>query len=107
MALRRKAKVIAFPRRARHSRHSRWHSAVARLERRMAALERRLGGNRREAELGTRMRSAIIVSLIVHVLVIAGVGVKIPPRPERDDLAPRLEIVLVNAQSKAAPSKAD
>jgi protein TonB len=53
------------------------------------------------------MRTAVIVSLVLHVLIIAGVGVQLPQRPQRDDLSPRLEIVLVNAQSKAAPAKAD
>ena len=106
MALMRSPKVVAFRRRAKHSRHSRWHNAVARLDARMDALERRLAGGAQRPSLGSRMRTAIIVSLLVHVLLIAGVGVKIPTI-KRDDLSPRLEIVLVNAQSKAAPKKAD
>ena len=106
MALMRSSKVVAFRRRAKHTRHSRWHAAVARLDARMDAFERRLGGSHR-LSLGTRMRTAIIASLIAHVLLIAGVGVKLPKPPERDDLSPRLEIVLVNAQSKAAAQKAD
>lgn len=107
MALMRSPKVVAFRRRAKHSRHSRWHAAVARLDARMDALERRLGGGARRPSLGSRMRTAIIASLIVHVLLIAGIGVKLPDRSKRDDLSPRLEIVLVNAQSKAEPKKAD
>jgi protein TonB len=107
MALKRSPKVVAFPRRARHSRHSRWHTAVARLDARMDALERRLSGGGRRITIGSRMRTAIIASLVVHVLIIAGVGVALPPRPLRDDLSPKLEIVLVNAQSKVAPKKAD
>src|SRR3954467_14333528 len=99
MGLKRRPKVIAFPRRARHSRHSRWHAAVARLESRMDALERRLSGGRRQIPLGTRMRTAIIASLVLHVLAIYGIGVKLPDRSKRDELAPKLEIVLVNAQS--------
>src|SRR4051812_43567647 len=73
MGLKRRPKVIAFPRRARHSRHSRWHAAVARLESRMDALERRLSGGRRQIPLGTRMRTAIIASLVLHVLAIYGI----------------------------------
>ena len=106
MALMRSPKVVAFRRRAKHTRHSRWHAAVARLDARMDALERRLAGSHR-ASLGTRMRTAIIFSLLAHVFLIAGVGVKLPDLAKRDDLTPRLEIVLVNAQSKAAPQKAD
>jgi periplasmic protein TonB len=106
MALMRSPKVVAFRRRAKHTRHSRWHAAVARLDARMDALERRLAGSQ-HASLGTRMRTAIIVSLLAHVLLIAGIGVKLPDLAKRDDLTPRLEIVLVNAQSKAAPRKAD
>ena len=106
MALMRSPKVVAFRRRAKHTRHSRWHAAVARLDARIDALERRLAGSHRPS-LGTRMRTAIILSLLAHVLLIAGIGVKLPDLAKRDDLTPRLEIVLVNAQSKAAPQKAD
>jgi periplasmic protein TonB len=102
-----KPKVVSFPRRAKHSRHSRWHTAVARLEARMDRLERRLNRRTRRASLGTRMRFAIIGSLVFHVLLIIGVGVQVPPRPFNDLLSPKLEIVLVNAQSQKSPKKAD
>jgi protein TonB len=109
MTAKRSRKVLAFPRRGRHSRHSRWHAAVARLDARMDALERRLSGRPRTAalSLGSRMRAAIIASLLVHVLLLYGVGVKLPDRAKLDDVSPKLEIVLVNAKSKAAPAKAD
>jgi protein TonB len=109
MTAKRSRNVLAFPRRARHSRHSRWHAAVARLDARIDALERRLGGRPRSSALsiGSRMRSALIASLLVHILLLYGVGVKLPDRSRLDDISPKLEIVLVNAKSKAAPAKAD
>jgi protein TonB len=107
MALKPQPKVVALPRRTKHTRHSRWHTAVARLEARIDRLERRLNRRTRRASLGTRMRFAVIGSLVFHVLLIAGVGVQLPPRPLNDLLSPKLEIVLVNAQSKSAPKKAD
>jgi protein TonB len=107
MALKRSPKVVAFPRRARHSRHSRWHSAVSRLEARIDAVERRLAQGTQRTTLGARMRTAIIASLIVHAVLIAGVGLKLPDRVRLDDLSPKLEITLVNAQSKAPPKKPD
>ena len=107
MALKRKPEVVALPRRAKHSRHSRWQGAVAGLEARIDRLERRLNRRTRRASLPTRMRFAVIGSLVFHVLLIAGVGVALPPRPLNDLLSPKLEIVLVNAQSKDAPKKAD
>ena len=109
MALKRSRKVIPFLRRAKHARHSRWHAAVARLDARVDALERRLGGRAHPSAptIGSRMRSALVVSLLAHLTIIYGIGVKLPDRAKRDDLSPKLEIVLVNAKSKSDPAKAD
>src|SRR5919201_869764 len=109
MPAKRSPKVVAFPRRAKHARHRRWHAAFAALEARVARLEARLSGPGyfEPAVVRTRMRNAVIVSLLVHVFIIYGVTVKVPDRSFLDKLAPKLEVVLVNARSKAPPRKAD
>jgi protein TonB len=109
MSSKRSPKVIAFPRRARHRRHSRWHAAVAALDARVDDLERRLGGRPRTtpANLGSRMRTAVLASVLAHAFILYAVTVQVPDRSKRDEKMPQLEIVLVNAKSNAAPAKAD
>jgi protein TonB len=53
------------------------------------------------------MRSALIVSLLFHVFLVYGVVFKAPGRSTLEDPTSQLEVVLVNARSKAAPQKAD
>jgi protein TonB len=109
MSSKRSHKVLAFPRRARHRRHSRWHAAVAALEARVDDLERRLGGRPRttSTSTGSRVRTAALASVLVHAFILYAVTVQVPDRSLRDAKAPQLEIVLVNAKSRAAPAKAD
>ena len=82
---------------------------MAALDARVARIERRLGGPGYFEPLAvrTRMRTAFIVSLLVHVFIIYGVTVKMPDRAFLDSLAPKLDVVLVNAKSKTAPRKAE
>ncbi|MGZ8263939.1 MAG: energy transducer TonB [Burkholderiales bacterium] len=110
MALKRASKVIALPRRARHQRHARWQAPLARLEARLTDLELRLAGVERGTFLHTlqvRMRGALALSVLLHLVIILGIGVKMPPKPDPVEDKKSLEVVLVNAKSKSAPVKAD
>jgi protein TonB len=103
-------KVVAAPRRARHARHASWSSAVARLEARVLELERRFGAlDRRYAALAikTRLQLALLASIAVHVLVIAGVTFTMPDKKRPNDLQQPLDVVLVNAISPTKPHQAD
>jgi protein TonB len=108
MAAKPSPKVLAFPRRAKHTRHTRWHAAVGALETRISDIERRLSGRRADSSpaVRARMRTALIVSLFVHLFLVYGVAFKTPARPLLDR-NPQLEVVLVNAKSKSRPVKAD
>jgi protein TonB len=109
MALKHSPKVLAFPRRAKHARHAPWHSAVAALDARVDELERRLSGRGHSEGLavGTRMRTALIASLLFHLFLVYGLAFKMPNRSLLDDRKNQLEVVLVNAKSKTQPVKAD
>ena len=103
-------KVVFFPRRAKHGRHTRWQASVAGLDARIAELERRFGAfdrARLALTLNARMRSALFASLMIHFALIFGIGLALPdrPRPEKDSKA--LEVVLVNAKSQSKPVIAD
>jgi periplasmic protein TonB len=109
MSSKRSPKVLAFPRRARHRRHLRWHAALAALDARVDDLERRLGGRPRTTptSIGSRMRTAVLASVLAHAFILYAVTVQVPDRSQRAEKSPQLEIVLINAKSKAAPAKAD
>ena len=102
-------KVILLPRRAKHARHAPWQTAVARLDARVAELERGMEAlDRRMIALGKhgRMKVAVAISLLIHLVLMFGISVKLP------DLSPPaaqppLEVTLVNARSQARPQKAD
>lgn len=103
-------KVVFFPRRGKHGRHGRWKAALAGLDARVADLERRFGAldsGSSGATLSPRMRTALFVSLMAHLALIYGVGFKLPEKPRPDKSGQSLEIVLVNAKSKAKPVVAD
>ena len=101
--------VILLPRRAKHARHPPWQTAVARLDARVAELERGMEAlDRRMIALGKhgRMKVAVGISLLIHLVLMFGISVKLP------DLSPPaaqppLEVTLVNARSQARPQKAD
>jgi len=101
--------VILLPRRAKHARHAPWQTAVARLDARVAELERGMEAlDRRMIALGKhgRMKVAVGISLLIHLALMFGITVKLP------DLSPPaaqppLEVTLVNARSQARPQKAD
>ena len=100
--------VIPLRRRARHARHTRWGPAVARLEARVAELERHMAAfDERIAVLGrhARMQVAAALSVLLHALVILGVSFKVP-EPPRLAVEP-LEVTLVNTKTTARPLKAD
>jgi protein TonB len=109
MALKQAPKVVALHRRAKHGRHSRWNAAIAALDARVDRIERRLSGKTRSDRLavGTRMRTALIASLLFHLFLVYGLAFKVPSRSVFEDRNAQLEVVLVNARSKAPPQKAD
>src|SRR4051812_12581468 len=99
-------KVVHLPRRAKHTRHARGQAAVAGLDDRVAKIERRLARfdrHYRRLTARKRMRNAGIVSVLLHVFVIFGVTFTMPDAP-KSDAKESLEVVLVNAQSKAEPT---
>ncbi len=103
-------KVVPLERRGRHARHAPWHGAVAELDARVADIERRFAVlDRRYAALGaaSRMRVAVVFSLLVHAIVIFGLTFKMPDPAKLNNLAQPLEVVLVNAKSAARPPQAD
>src|SRR5262245_17083818 len=100
--------VIPLRRRARHGRHTRWGPAVARLDARVAELERHMVAfDERIALLGrhARMQVAAALSVLVHAVIILGVSFKVPAPPLSEPLP--LEVTLVNAKTTARPLKAD
>lgn len=104
------SKVIQLPRRAQHPRRGSWGSAVDRLDARVAELERRIADfDRRYAQwtVRTRFGAAGVVSLLVHVFVLFGLGFVMPDPRELKNSAPALSVVLVNAKSQAKPLTAD
>jgi protein TonB len=110
MSLKPAPNVLPFPRRARHARHARWHAAIAALDERLDAIERRLA----RADIGAatplharRMWASVVFSILVHAFVIFGVSFALPSRLHFEPPDAKLEVVLVNAKSKARPSKAD
>jgi protein TonB len=110
MALSPNPKVVAFPRRAKHVRHTRWHAAVAVLDARLTSLERHIssaGGDRGAIWRHVPMRAALVTSALLHAAVIFGVGFAMPDRSHFENPNAKLEVVLVNAKSKRAPVKAD
>jgi periplasmic protein TonB len=111
MALKRSPEVLEFPRRARHTRHARWHAAITALDKRIANIERQLDDSGRpySTSSNTRMRlpAALVASLSLHLLIIFSVSVKIPERLLANDRNSLLEVVLVNAKSKTKPERAD
>jgi|WetSurMetagenome_2_1015567.scaffolds.fasta_scaffold91903_2 periplasmic protein TonB len=103
-------KVVPLERRGRHAQHAPWRGAVAELDARVAEIERRFAAlDRRYAALNTssRMQVAVLVSLLVHAILMFGLTFKMPDPSKLNNLAQPLEVVLVNAKTKAAPLKAD
>ena len=102
--------VVNFPRRAKHGRHPRWQAAIDGLDARVANIERRfsrLDRRYRRLTVVSRMRTAVILSVLVHAFVIFGVTFKMPDRSHFDDKTPPLDVVLVNAKSQTKPVLAD
>ncbi len=110
MALKQAGKVLAFPRRAKHARHTPWQSAFAALDARIAGLERRFSGidhGYAATHARARMRNAVVMSLLVHLFIIYGIAFKVADPPRPDERTQRLDVVLVNAKSKAPPLAPD
>ena len=103
-------KVVALPRRARHARHASWSAAVARLDARVEALERRfavLDSRYGALAVKTRLQFALLFSIAIHLLVIAGVTFTMPDKDLLKNLQQPLEVVLVNAKSTTKPQQPD
>lgn len=101
---------MPLPRRAKHPRRGSWAGAVDRLNARVAELERRIAGfDRRYAQMTVRTRfgAAGGVSLLVHAFVIFGLTFTVPDLRGLQNMAPPLDVVLVNTKSQTKPAKAD
>ena len=101
--------VVSLPRRAKHPRRGSWAGAVDRLDVRVAELERRIADfDRRYAQMTIRTRfgAAGGISLLVHAFVIFGLTFTVPDLRGLQNMAPVLDVVLVNTKSQAKPSKA-
>lgn len=102
--------VVPLPRRAKHLRRGSWGGAVDRLDARVADLERRIADfDRRYGQMTVRTRfgAAGALSLLVHGFVIFGLTFTVPDLRGLKNMAPPLEVVLVNTKSPAKPVKAD
>jgi protein TonB len=102
--------VLPLPRRAKHPRRGSWAGAVDRLDARVAEMERRIADfDRRYAQMTVRTRFSAAggISLLVHAFVIFGLTFTVPELRELQNMAPPLDVVLVNTKSQAKPSKAD
>lgn len=103
-------KVAPIARRARHARHAPWSGAVAHLDARVAELERRIAEFDRRfyaLTMKTRLQLALLVSIAIHVVVIAGISFKMPDKNPLSNLHQPLEVVLVNAKSSTKPAQPD
>lgn len=101
--------VVPLRRRAKHSRHAPWRAAVARLDARVAEVERHMAAfDRRIAVLGkhARMHVAFAFSVMLHAMVIFGVTFTMPSASKLTTQQP-LEVTLVNTKTTARPQKAD
>lgn len=101
--------IIPLTRRAKRGHQVARSSALSRLDARLsqlegvvAALDRRLAAG----SVNTRFQASLACSILLHVLVIAFVTFKMPDKSIANNNQP-MEVVLVNAQSKTKPVKAD
>ena len=102
--------VVPLPRRGKHLRRGTWGGAVDRLDARVAEMERRIEDfDRRYAQMTIRARfgAAGVLSLLIHAFVIFGLTFVLPDLRGLKNMAPPLEVVLVNTKSPAKPQKAD
>ena len=102
------AKVIPFSRRAKRAHQVARKSALTKLDVRVGQLEALMADLDRRAARGgnnRRFQVALGLSMLLHVLVITLVTFVLPQR-QSDEPKP-LEVVLVNAKSKAKPKQAN
>ncbi len=102
--------VVPLPRRGKHLRRGSWGGAVDRLDARVAEMERRIEDfDRHYAQMTIRARfgAAGVLSLLIHAFVIFGLTFVLPDLRSLKNVAPPLEVVLVNTKSLAKPQKAD
>ena len=103
-------KVAPITRRARHARHAPWSGAVAHLDARVVELERRIAEFDRRfyaLTVKTRLQLALLVSIAIHAVVVAGVSFTMPDKNPLSNLQQPLEVVLVNAKSTTKPAHPD
>lgn len=101
---------MPLPRRAKHPRRGSWAGAVDRLDARVAELERRIADfDRRYAQMTVRTRFGATagISLLIHAFVIFGLTFTVPDLRHLQNMAPPLDVVLVNTKSPTKPAKAD
>lgn len=108
MQAKRSAQVIPFSRRAKRAHQNARKSVLLKLDARVAQLEMVIAQIDKRMTRGAFDRPfqvALVLSVVLHLLIIGLVTFKLPERgKDHNDKA--LEVVLVNAKSKAKPPKA-
>lgn len=102
------AKIVPFTRRARRGHQKARRSVLLELDARVAQLELLVAQLDKRVTRGAFHRPfqvALLSSILLHLLVVALVTFKLPEKG-RDQNDHALEVVLVNARSKARPVKA-
>lgn len=103
------AKVVPLARRAKRGHQTARKSAMARLDARVAQLEilfAALDQRIARGNFNRRFQISLATSILLHLLVILLVTFTLPDKSAVQSLQP-MEVVLVNAKSKARPVKAD
>jgi len=103
-------KVITLRRRARSGRHAPWSGAAAKLDARVAELERRMTAfDQRIAVLGrhARFQVSFVLSVLLHLVVIFGITFTMPDLSRLNRFDRPLEVTLVNSKSQKRPARAD
>jgi periplasmic protein TonB len=108
-AVRPVAKVVPLPRRAKRGHQAARKSAMAHLDARVAQLEilfAALDQRIARGNFNRRFQISLAASILLHLVVIALVTFTVPDKSSVQNNQP-MEVVLVNAKSKARPVKAD
>lgn len=103
-------KIVPLHRRASYGRHTRWRVAFGRLDAQVGELERRLYTLEQKyvgVTARARLRAAVIVSVVVHLVVLLGVTFQQPDPQLFNSMSQALDVVLVNAKTSTKPTRAD
>jgi protein TonB len=103
------AKVVSFSRRAKRAHQATRSSAISRLDARVEQLENLIAAldyRIAHGHFNRRFQITLTASILLHLAALAFVTFTVPDKSKLLNNQP-LEVVLVNAKSKAKPTKAD